>query len=453
MTIKKILVANRGEIALRVIRTCQRLGIETVLASSEADMESLPAKQADRTLCIGPARSTDSYLKMETLVEAAIGVKADAVHPGYGFLSERSAFARNCEEHGVIFIGPTAEQIESVGDKLKARHHAELANVPVVPGGPVETAEEAVALADRIGFPILIKAVGGGGGRGMKRVDSMNDLLSLMHLAQGEASAAFGDARVYLERFVTRGRHVEVQLLGDGADVIHLGDRDCSIQRRFQKLVEEAPAPNIPAPVRKRMHDAAVRFGRHLKYRSLGTVEFLYDVDRDDFFFLEMNARIQVEHPVTEMITGLDLVEQQICVANGERLGFSQKDIKFSGAAIECRLNAEDIEQDFRPCPGTLTQVEFPSGEGIRVDTHIAAGQKIPPFYDSMMAKLIVHKAKRASAVAAMGKALELTRIEGVKTNRDLHIGIMADPQFMEGGVDTGFLPGYLERKSQIGKN
>ncbi|HEY1125951.1 MAG TPA: biotin carboxylase N-terminal domain-containing protein, partial [Sphingobium sp.] len=392
MTIKRILIANRGEIAVRIIRTCKALGIETVLAVSEADRESLGAKLATRAVCIGPGRPTDSYLRVETIVQAALGTGCDAIHPGYGFLSERAALASLCEQEGVIFIGPTAAQIDAVGDKLKARFHAEAANVPVVPGGPIDNLAEAQALAEKIGAPILVKAVGGGGGRGMKLVENLADLAATLDMASAEAGAAFGDARVYLERYVAQGRHIEVQLLGDGAGkVIHLGERDCSVQRRYQKLIEETPAPDLPGHVRAQMHEAAVRFARSLDYRGAGTVEFLYDVERQTFYFLEMNARIQVEHPVTEAVTGIDLIAQQISVAQGDGLTLDQSDIVFSGAAVECRVNAEDPKRDFMPSPGRVTAALWPKGEGIRVDTHIVDGAMIPPFYDSMVAKIIAH--------------------------------------------------------------
>jgi len=441
MTIRRILIANRGEIAVRIIRTAQALGVETVLAVSEADRGSLGAQMADRALCIGPARPSESYLRVETIVQAALGSGCDAIHPGYGFLSERAALAQLCEDEGVIFIGPTAAQIEAVGDKLRARAEAIAADVPVVPGGPVESMAEAQALGAQIGAPILVKAVGGGGGRGMKLVEDLKDLTATMDMASAEAGAAFGDARVYLERYVAQGRHVEVQVLGDGkGNVIHLGERDCSVQRRYQKLIEETPAPHLPSAVRDAMHEAAVRFSARLDYRGAGTVEFLYDVAREQFYFLEMNARIQVEHPVTEMVTGVDLVAEQIAIANGEGLRFSQADIRIEGAAVECRVNAEDPARDFMPSPGTVAQAHWPQGEGIRVDTHIVDGAKIPPFYDSMVAKVIAHGPDRETAIARLRGALRETRIEGVSTNLAFQAETLADPDFATGGVDTGFL-------------
>ncbi len=447
MSIRRILIANRGEIATRVIRTCRALGIETVLAASEADRDSLPARLADRTVCIGPARPSESYLRVETIVQAALGTGADAIHPGYGFLSERAALARLCEEQGVVFIGPTAEQIEAVGDKLRARAAAEAAEVPVVPGGAVESVSEALSLAESVGAPLLVKAVGGGGGRGMKRVDRVSDLPAAMELASSEAGAAFGDARVYLERFVTRGRHVEVQVLGDGnGRVIHLGERDCSVQRRFQKLIEETPAPGLTESFRSQLHEAAVRFSERLSYRGAGTVEFLVDVDREQFYFLEMNARIQVEHPVTEAVTGVDLVAEQIAIAAGEGLRLTQAQIHRTGCALECRINAEDPTRDFQPSPGLVTEASWPQGSGIRVDTHIVSGARVPPFYDSLMAKIITHASERATTLTMMRNAISSTRVVGVATNMPFHSTVLADPEFQAGGVDTGFVARLLER-------
>ena len=438
--IHRVLVANRGEIAVRILRTLRRLGIESVLAVSTADRDGLGARFADRTVCVGPPRSADSYLKVETLVAAALGTGCQAVHPGYGFLSERAAFAASCEAHGLIFIGPTADQIARVGDKLEARLIAAAADVPVTPGGPVASIDEARAMAGRIGYPVLIKAVGGGGGRGLKRADDPEQLAALFDLASAEALAAFGDGRVYVECFVTRGRHVEVQILGDGEQVIHLGDRDCSVQRRYQKVIEEAPAPGLPTALRSALQAAAVRFARHIGYRSLGTVEFLVDVERDCFYFLEMNARIQVEHPVTEMISGLDLVAEQLKIAAGRRLTLRQADVCLEGHAIECRINAEDPAEDFRPSPGRIIDACFPEGTGLRVDTHIETGSLIAPYYDSMIAKLIACGPTRAIAMARLDAALAQLRLDGVKSNRDLHRTILATAEFAAGGVDTGFL-------------
>jgi len=448
LTIRRILIANRGEIAVRVIRTCRALGIETVLAASEADLDSAPSKLAHRALCIGPAHPSESYLKADTIVQAALGVQADAIHPGYGFLSERAALARLCEEHGLIFIGPTSGQIEAAGDKLRARSEAEAAGVPTLAGDPVETIGEALALGREIGPPFLIKAAGGGGGRGMKKVDRLEDLPEAMKLAAAEAGSAFGDTRLYLERFITRARHVEVQILGDGqGNVVHLGERDCSVQRRYQKLIEETPAPALSEEFLSRIRAAAVELAERLAYRSVGTVEFLVDLERDEFYFLEMNARIQVEHPVTEAVTGFDLVAEQIAVANGQELRLQQQNIRLEGCAIECRVNAEDPAHNFRPSPGTIRSVVWPSGEGIRVDTHIGPGACIPPFYDSLIAKIIVRAADRASTIERLRLAIAATRIDGVATNLPFHAEILADPEFEKGGVDTSYVPRFLERR------
>jgi acetyl-CoA carboxylase, biotin carboxylase subunit len=449
VAIRRILIANRGEIASRIIRTCRELGIEAVLAASEADRDSQPARLADRTVCIGPARAVDSYLRVETIVQAALGVGAAAVHPGYGFLSERAALARLCEEHGIIFIGPTAAQIDAVGDKLRARREAEAANVPVVPGGAVESVDEAMAMARRIGVPLLVKAVGGGGGRGMKRIEHLADLPATIALAASEAGAAFGDARVYLERFISHGRHVEVQVLGDGGGrVVHLGERDCSVQRRYQKLIEETPAPGLTDRLRHRLHEAAVRFAERLAYRGAGTVEFLVDFEQDSFYFLEMNARIQVEHPVTEAVTGIDLVAEQIAIAGGDGLRFGQGDIRRRGCAMECRVNAEDPRRDFHPCPGRVSDVSWPAGPGIRVDTHIAPGSSVPPYYDSLMAKIIAHTPDRATTITLLRHAIGATRVEGVATNLEFHAAALADREFVAGAVDTGFVARLLGRRA-----
>ena len=448
MKIRRVFIANRGEIAVRIIRTCQRLGIETVLGASEADLDSLPARLASQVICIGPAKPAASYLNVEAVVGAAAAAGADAIHPGYGFLSENASLARSCLKRGLLLIGPTEEQLLAIGDKLKAREHAIAAGLPVAPGGPAATPDEATVLAKQIGYPLLVKAVGGGGGRGMKLVREPSALIDTAALAMAEAEAAFGDRRVYLERFVASGRHVEVQIIGDGERVVHLGDRDCSVQRRYQKLVEEAPAPGLPERLREEIRAAGVRFGHHLGYRGLGTVEFLVDRDRGDFFFLEMNARIQVEHPVTEAITGLDLVAEQISVAEGRPLRVAQDEVHWNGHAVECRVNAERWRQDFRPSPGTVTAAVFPVGPNIRVDTHVQRGAKVPPFYDSLLAKIIVHGADRADALVRLRGALALCRVDGVETNLGLCAQLADDPEFMVGGVDTGYLARFLERRA-----
>ncbi|MFM9589153.1 acetyl/propionyl/methylcrotonyl-CoA carboxylase subunit alpha [Streptomyces scabiei] len=444
MILRRVLIANRGEIALRILRTCQRLGIEAVLAASDADLDSVPARLADRVVRLGPAPPAASYLDVDAVLAAARTAGADAVHPGYGFLSENQRLARACADAGIVFIGPTVEQLAAVGDKLEARRHAVAAGLPVVPGGPLEDTSDAPQLAAEIGFPLLIKAVGGGGGRGMKQVHDPADLAATVDLAVAEAGAAFGDPRVYLERFVATGRHVEVQLIADGENVVHLGTRDCSVQRRYQKLIEEAPAPALDPVLREEMHRAAVALGKHLEYRGLGTVEFLVDVDRGTFYFLEMNARIQVEHPVTEAITGRDLVADQLAVAEGRSLAFGQADVSFTGHAIECRINAEDWARDFRPSPGTVTEAVWPLGDGIRVDTHLQAGARVPPYYDSLLAKLIVHGRDRADALVRLRGALARCTVDGVSTNLPLHQEVLAEADFAEGGVDTAWFTRFL---------
>ena len=441
--IRRILVANRGEIAMRIIDTCRRVGIETVLAASAADLRAVPARLADRVISIGPAPPAQSYLNARAIVAAAVETKCDAIHPGYGFLSESIVLAKAARAAGIVFIGPTDEQLAGLGDKLLARELAVAAGLPVVPGGAARTAEEAEAIVARIGCPILIKAVGGGGGRGMKLLRDPALTSETVAMAMAEADAAFGDGRVYMERFVERGRHVEVQLIGDGDTVIALGDRDCSIQRRYQKMVEEAPAPLLDERLRAGLQDAAVRFGTALSYRGLGTVEFLVDAARGEFYFLEMNARIQVEHPVTEAVTGLDLVAEQIAVAEGRKLRPALHGVRSLGHAIEFRINAEDCFRDFQPSPGTISRAVFPAGDGIRVDTHVEAGSTIPPFYDSLVAKIIVSGRDRAEVLARAGRALAGCRIEGIATNLDMHRALLADAEFCRGGVDTAYFPRF----------
>jgi acetyl-CoA carboxylase biotin carboxylase subunit len=450
MILRRLFIANRGEIALRVQRTCERLGIETVLGVSDADRDSAAARRADFVVRIGAAAPAASYLDIEAVVRAAREAGAQAVHPGYGFLSEKAAFAAACEAAGLVFIGPTPVQLAAVGDKLSARGHALAAAVPVVPGGSAASVEEAGALAAQIGYPILIKAVAGGGGRGMHRVDSPADLSVAIDRSMAEAQAAFGDARVYLEHYVAMGRHIEVQVLGDGVRTVHLGTRDCSIQRRFQKLIEEAPAPHLSAQLRARIESAALRLADHLAYRGLGTVEMLVDCASDRFYFLEMNARIQVEHPVTEAISGLDLVAEQIRVAEGRPLRWRQSDLRLEGHAIECRINAEDHAREFRPSPGTVQRARFAVGTGIRVDTHIEPGTEITPFYDSLLAKLIVFGADRAAAVDRLSVALAACDIQGVENTLALHRAIVSDAEFVTGGVTTAFLPHWLERRQGL---
>lgn len=443
--IRRLFIANRGEIALRVIRTAKAMGITTVLGVSSADAASLPALTADETVLLGPGPSSQSYLAIDKVVAAMVSAKCDAVHPGYGFLSENAAFARAVADAGIRFVGPDIKTLEGMGDKLAARALALEAGLPVLPGGEAATREAVHARAAEIGYPLLLKAVAGGGGKGMRRVDRAEDLDTVLDMAQAEAQAAFGNAAVYVERFVAKGRHVEVQLLGDGKTAIHLGTRDCSIQRRFQKLVEEAPAPAMPAEARAGIENAAVRLAQHIGYRGAGTAEFLVDATDFSFYFLELNARIQVEHPVTEAITGVDLVEQQLLVAAGKRLTLTQAMVRPVGHAIEVRINAEDPDADFRPAPGRIARAAWPAGPGIRVDTHIAAGGEVPPFYDSLLGKLIVHAPSREEAVTRLRAALASIRIEGVPTTAGLHARIAADPRFAAGGVDTGFLTGLAQ--------
>jgi acetyl-CoA carboxylase, biotin carboxylase subunit len=444
--INRLFIANRGEIALRIVRTAQRMGITAILGASEADAISLPAKLSDEVAIIGPAPSSLSYLSVDAVIAAAKAARADAVHPGYGFLSENATFAEAVANAGMIFVGPELASLRAMGDKLMARKVAIEAGLPVVPGGEAENKAAARSQAELTGYPLLLKAVSGGGGRGMKRVNAPEELDSQIDMAMAEAQAAFGDPRVYVERYIERGRHVEVQVLGDGETAIHLGTRDCSIQRRFQKLVEEAPAPNIPAAKRAAIEMAAVNLTRHLNYRGAGTVEFLVDAETYDFYFLEMNARIQVEHPVTEAITGIDLIEQQLLIAGGARLSLTQDMVDASlesgGHAIEVRINAEDWRADFRPSPGAVTRAAWPAGPGIRIDTHMSRGGEVPPYYDSLIGKLIVSGSTRSEAVARLGAALEGLEIEGVETTRDLHRAIAADVRFVAGGVDTRFFEG-----------
>jgi acetyl-CoA carboxylase, biotin carboxylase subunit len=461
--LRRVLIANRGEIAVRVIRTCRRLGIETVLTVAAGDADAVPARLADRTIAIG------SYLDVEEVVGAAVAAEAGAIHPGYGFLSENPRLARACEAAGIVFIGPGADVLEAAGDKLAARNHAVAAGLPVLSGGLVRAeadgalgaggeggaageiahAADAAGLAERIGYPVLIKAAGGGGGRGLRVVRDPADLAGAVAMGSAEAQAAFGDGRVYLERYVSPARHVEVQLLGDGENVIHLGDRDCSVQRRYQKLVEEAPAPRLGETLRVGMRAAAVAFGQHLKYQGLGTVEFLVDAARSEFWFLEVNARIQVEHPVTEAVTGLDLVAEQIAVAEGRRLGLSQAGVRLDGHAIECRINAEDPAAGFRPSPGRVTSAVFPAGPGVRVDTHIQAGSAVPPQYDSLLAKLVVSGANRAEALDRLRGALARCEIGGVATTLPVHAALAADDEFAAGGVGTDYLARWLELRTR----
>jgi acetyl-CoA carboxylase biotin carboxylase subunit len=434
--VKRVLVANRGEIAVRVIRACQALGLETVALYSEADRGALHARLADRAVCIGPPPAHASYLNVPAILAAALGTRCDAVHPGYGFLAENTAFATACREHGLRFVGPPPGAMRLVGDKLAARRLAARLGIPVVPGaeGAVRSPEEAAA----IGYPLLLKAAAGGGGRGMRVVRSPADLGAELALAAAEARSAFGDGTLYAERLLPRVRHVEVQILADGhGRVIHLGDRDCTLQRRHQKLLEEAPAPAVSAVTREAMAGAALALARAVRYEGAGTVEFLLDPASDRVYFIEMNARIQVEHPVTEMVTGLDVVALQLAVAADEPLPVAQRDVRIVGHALECRINAEAWEDGFRPCPGVVAEWVPPAGEGIRVDTHVEPGTVVSPFYDSLLAKLVVHGVDRAAALERLRRALDAFRIRGVPTTRGFHRRILDHPDFVAPRVHT----------------
>jgi len=441
MTIARVFVANRGEIAVRIVRACRGLGLEAVVGVSDVDRDSAAARLADRAVCIGPARATDSYLKPETIVQAALGTGCDAIHPGYGFLSENPELARLAREEGVAFVGPPAEVIELAGDKLAARAKAAEAGLPLVPGGEVATLDEARRFAAESGYPVLLKAAGGGGGRGIKLAHGEADLRSLFGVAVAEADAAFGDPRLYVERFVAAARHVEVQVAADAhGAVVHLGERDCSVQRRYQKVIEEAPAPAITPEQRDALTSAAIAFTRAIGYVNLGTVEFMVDARTGEHFFLEMNCRIQVEHPVTEEVTGRDLVAEQIRIAAGEPLSFGQDDVALSGHAVEARLTAEDVAHGFRPSPGRLRRFAVPDLAGLRVDTHCADGTLIPPYYDSLMAKLIGRGPDRASAVGVLAEALDRLEVDGVECNRALLREVLAHEDFANGAVTTRWL-------------
>lgn len=440
---KKILIANRGEIALRIIRTCKELGIKTVAVYSEADRYSLHVRFADEAVCIGPGPSKESYLNIPRIIAAAEITNAEAIHPGYGFLAENAMFAEICESSGIKFIGPTPEAIEAMGDKALAKETMKKAGVPVIPGsdGVVNSLEEAREIANEIGFPIMLKAAAGGGGKGMRMVKSEDELENAWQTARAEAEAAFGNPALYIEKFIERPRHIEIQILADEhGNVIHLGERDCSIQRRHQKLVEESPSPIVTPELREAMGQAAVKGAKSVKYRNAGTIEFLVDKN-GNFYFMEMNTRIQVEHPVTEMVYGIDIVREQIRIAAGEKLGIKQRQLKPNGHAIECRINAEDPFNGFRPSPGKITALHFPGGFGVRVDSHIYQEYVIPPYYDSMIAKLIVHARTRDEAIARMLRALEEFVIEGVHTTIPFHIKLLNSSEFRSGvDYDTKFI-------------
>ena len=442
----KILIANRGEIAVRIIRACREMGIQTVAVYSEADKDCLHTLLADEAICIGPAVSGQSYLNMERILAATVAMKADAIHPGFGFLSENAKFAKLCAECNITFIGPSAEIISKMGNKSEARKTMMEAGVPVVPGSkePVHTAQDGLEMAKTIGFPVMIKASSGGGGKGMRISRSAEDFTELFNAAQMESVKGFSDDTMYIEKYIEKPRHVEFQIMADKhGSVVHLGERDCSIQRRHQKVLEEAPCDVISPELRRRMGDTAVRAAKAVGYENAGTIEFLLDKDRN-FYFMEMNTRIQVEHPVTEMVTRMDLIKEQIRVAAGEPLSVSQEDVTIKGHAIECRINAENPSKNFMPCPGLITNVHIPGGNGVRVDTHIYSDYKVPANYDSMLMKLIVYDKDRESVIAKMRSALGEVVIEGIETNINFQYEILENDAFQEGDTDTSFIEKYF---------
>ena len=446
---KRVLIANRGEIAVRIQRACKELGLETVQVYSEADSDSLAVLSADHAMCIGPARSSDSYLLARSIVAAAINANADTIHPGYGFLSENAEFAQLCEENGVAFAGPSAKVISMMGDKAMARRMAAEAGVPTTPGseGTINSAEQAKKIAQKLGYPVILKAAAGGGGRGMRIVEKPGDMTRHYDDAVREAKISFNDSSLYVEKYLRKVRHIEMQVLSDGEHILHLGERDCSIQRRNQKLLEEGPSPALNDDIRAQMGEAAVRLCRHVGYKSAGTIEFIFDQSSGQFYFMEMNTRVQVEHPVTEAITGIDIVKQQLLIARGEPLGLAQPDVQFRGHAIECRINAEDPENHFAPCPGTVESFHAPGGPGIRVDSHLYSGYSIPPFYDSLLGKIIAWGNTREEAIARMRRALSELRVEGVKTTTGFHQKLLANDAFRLGRVHTTFVEDTLQGK------
>jgi len=446
---RKVLIANRGEIAVTVIRACREMGIRTVAVCSEVDKNALHSQLADECVCIGPDASRDSYLNIQAILSACLTTGAEAIHPGFGFLSENPVFARLCQKCQIKFIGPTAQLMEQMGNKANARKTAEQAGIPIIPGsaGALADVAEAKIEAAKIGYPVLIKASSGGGGRGMRTANNEEELSGAFHMAKAEAEACFGDDEVYMEKLVLQPRHIEIQLLCDEyGHVIHLGDRDCSVQRRNQKIIEEASSPFMTEELRMQMGDAAVSLARRIGYTGVGTIEFLVDAERR-FYFMEMNTRIQVEHPISEAITQVNIVQEQIRVAAGELLRYSQRDIVFRGHAIECRINAEDPEYDFRPCPGTITRLHLPGGQGVRIDSAIYQGYTIPPDYDSLLAKVIVWAPNRDEAIVRMRRALMEFLIVGVKTNIDFHLAILREPDFLKGNYDNTYL---AKKKEQL---
>jgi acetyl-CoA carboxylase biotin carboxylase subunit len=449
---RRVLIANRGEIAQRIIRACRELGVETVAIYSEADADCLHLKQADETICIGPPQSAKSYLNIPAIISAAEIADVEAIVPGYGFLAENAHFAEVCRSCNIQFVGPEPEAIRALGDKANAKDVAKKAGVPCVPGsdGPLVDEEDALRVARKIGYPVLIKASAGGGGRGMRAASNDPALVNAYHSAKAEAEAAFKNGTVYIEKQIEGPRHVEIQILGDRfGNVVALGERDCSIQRRHQKLIEESPSPSLAPETRKAMMKAAVDLAKAAKYHNAGTVEFLLD-KKGNFYFIEVNTRIQVEHTVTEMVTGIDLIQQQLLVASGERLAFSQEDVRFSGHALQCRINAEDPDKDFQPSPGRIEQFVPPGGPGVRLDSHCFAGYVIPPYYDSMIGKLLSHRADRRAAIATMLRALDEFVIQGPKTVIPLHRKVLTHSDFRAGEHDTGFVERYFSTNPRI---
>jgi acetyl-CoA carboxylase biotin carboxylase subunit len=447
---KKILIANRGEIALRIIHACREIGIKTVAVYSEADENSLHVRFADEDVCIGPPRSADSYLNVPAIISAAEITGADAIHPGYGFLSESAYFAEVCEACHIRFIGPDPSVIKLLGDKARAKKAMRKAGVPMLPGsdGPVTGEEQALKVAKDVGYPVIVKAVAGGGGRGMRVVRNANDLPQALRTAQREAEAAFGNGDVYIEKYLENPRHIEFQIIGDHhGNVVHLGERECSIQRRHQKLIEEAPSPALSDKIRKKMGSVVVDAAKAVQYTNAGTFEFLMDGD-GKFYYMETNTRLQVEHPVTEMVTGIDIVKEQIRIASGERLSFKQSEVTFTGHAIECRVNAEHPET-FAPSPGVIHAFSVPGGPGVRIDSFAHAECTVPPYYDSMIAKIIVHGRDRQEAIARMRRTLEMTVIEGIHTSVPLHLRILNDPDFQAGRLSTSFMERFMPRQKK----
>ena len=444
----KILIANRGEIAVRIIRACREMGIKTVAVFSEPDREALHTQLADEAVCIGSAKVHDSYLNMNNIICAAVEKKVQAIHPGFGFLSENSTFAAMCEECNIKFIGPSAQVIDALGNKSNARDMMIKAGVPVIPGsdGVIEDAGKAHEVAKKLGYPVMVKASAGGGGKGIRIVRSEEELEEAFESARSETIKAFGDDKMYMEKLVEKARHVEVQVLGDShGNVIHLGERDCSLQRKNQKVLEEAPCPVLPENVREKMCNSAVLAAKAAGYQSAGTIEFLYDEASQEYYFMEMNTRIQVEHPITEMVTGVDIVKEQINIADGKKLSFSQKDIKINGCSIECRINAENPSRNFAPCPGLIDYLLIPAGGlGIRVDTAVYEGYEIPPFYDSMIAKVIVHGNNRKEAISKMKRALYEFIIDGIDTHIEFQNSILNNPDYQKGNFNTSFLESFL---------